>query len=198
MWPFKKKDPTERFWTWFAENCEAFRDPPGDDRRNIDKLGSLLSEIREGLVVEFSLTGGRAEEIVISADGKKDLFAAVIEVVQAAPPIPGWRVTAFRQPGNPNVTIEMNGMKLGANDIWFSAEPSDGKTDLLLLVRGMTEENHQMLAGAVFVLLDNALGEFIVETALGDVNFGPLSGDPAADGLRPLTELRACVERVQQ
>lgn len=190
--------PIDRFWTWFAGNSEQFRDAPGNDRRALDELGSLLSEIRDGLVVEFSLTDGRADEVVVSADGKKDLFASVIDVVQAAPPIPGWRVTAFRQPGNPNVTIEMNGIELGANDIWFSAEPSDGKTDLLLLVRGMTEENHQMLAGAVFILLDNALGEFIVETAVGDVNFGPLSGDPEADGLRPLTELRACVERVAQ
>lgn len=198
MWPFGKKDPTVALWSWFRKSGEAFRDPHALDPRAIEKLGSLLSAIEDGLVFEFVMADGRANELVISADGRPELFGAVIDVVKAAPALEGWKVTAFRQPGPTTVSIEMGGSKMSYEDIWFRASSSRGRTDLVLAVRGMTEQNHEQLAGAVFILLDNALGEYVAGTSLGEVSFADLPADPPSGGFRPLAEVSLAVTRIVQ
>jgi len=198
MWPFSKKDPTVALWSWFRRSGEAFRDPHALDPRAIEKLGSLLAAIEDGLVFEFVMADGRANELVISADGRPELFGAVIDVVKAAPALEGWKVTAFRQPGPTTVSIEMGGSKMSYEDIWFRSSSSRGRTDLVLAVRGMTEQNHEQLAGAVFILLDNALGEFVAGTTLGEVSFADLPADPPSGGFRPLTEVSLAVTRIVQ
>jgi hypothetical protein len=198
MWPFGKKDPTVALWSWFRKSGEAFRDPHALDPRAIEKLGSLLAAIEDGLVFEFVMADGRANELVISADGRPELFGAVIDVVKAAPALEGWKVTAFRQPGPTTVSIEMGGSKMSYEDIWFRASSSRGRTDLVLAVRGMTEQNHEQLAGAVFILLDNALGEYVAGTSLGEVSFADLPADPPSGGFRPLAEVSLAVTRIVQ
>jgi hypothetical protein len=198
MWPFGKKDPTVALWSWFRKSGEAFRDPHALDPRAIEKLGSLLSAIEDGLVFEFVMADGRANELVISADGRPELFGAVIDVVKAAPALEGWKVTAFRQPGPTTVSIEMGGSKMSYEDIWFRSSSSRGRTDLVLAVRGMTEQNHEQLAGAVFILLDNALGEYVAGTSLGEVSFADLPADPPSGGFRPLAEVSLAVTRIVQ
>lgn len=198
MWPFGKKDPTVALWSWFRKSGEAFRDPHALDPRAIEKLGSLLSAIEDGLVFEFVMADGRANELVISADGRPELFGAVIDVVKAAPALEGWKVTAFRQPGPTTVSIEMGGSKMSYEDIWFRSSSSRGRTDLVLAVRGMTEQNHEQLAGAVFILLDNALGEYVAGTSLGEVSFADLPADPPSGGFRPLAEVSLAVTRIAQ
>lgn len=198
MWPFSKKDPTVALWSWFRRSGEAFRDPHALDPRAIEKLGSLLAAIEDGLVFEFVMADGRANELVISADGRPELFGAVIDVVKAAPALEGWKVTAFRQPGPTTVSIEMGGSKMSYEDIWFRSSSSRGRTDLVLAVRGMTEQNHEQLAGAVFILLDNALGEYVAGTSLGEVSFADLPADPPSGGFRPLAEVSLAVTRIVQ
>lgn len=196
MWPFSRVDPKKRFWDYFAQNQARFRDPKAFDRAALDKLSDLLRAVQEGLAVEFTMEAGRAVEIVISADGRRELFSSVIDVVSAAPSLEGWRVSAFRQPGRIDASISFNGAKLGADDIWFRAEPRPSGLALVLHVRGMTAANHQQLGGAVILLLDNALGEHAVVTSIASVDFAALPADPAAAGLKPFRELPAAVPRV--
>lgn len=198
MWPFRKKDPTNELWSWFRKSGEAFRDPHALDPRAMQKLARLLSAIENGVVYEFAVADGRAHELVISADGRPELFGAVIDIVKAAPALEGWKITAFRQPGPATVSIDMGGSRMSHEDIWFRASSSRGRTDLVLAVRGMTEQNHELLAGAVFILLDNALGEYVAATALGEVSFADLPADPPSAGFRPFIEVSQAVERVVQ
>lgn len=60
------------------------------------------------MVYEFVVADGRAHELVISADGRPELFGAVIDIVKAAPALEGWKVTAFRQPRPTTVSIEVS------------------------------------------------------------------------------------------
>ncbi|MBK9036585.1 MAG: hypothetical protein IPL61_35935 [Myxococcales bacterium] len=198
MWPFGKKNPTDELWSWFRKHGETFRDPRSLDPRAIEKLGRLLSAIEDGIVYEFVMADGRANELVISADGRPGLFGTVIDIVNAAPSLAGWKITAFRQPGPMTGTIEMGDVKLSYEDIWFQSSNDGGRTNLVLGVRGMTEENHQQLAGAVFILLDDALGEFVAGTSLGAVDFADLPADPPSKGFRPLVEVTQVVKRIVQ
>lgn len=197
MWFWKKRDPIEEFWAWFAANAESFRamNPPND--RALKQLHGKLAEVKAGLVPEFALENGVATTLVISADGNRALFPDVVAVVRRAPELPGWRIVAFRQPGRLTVAIEMHGQRLGAADLWFSTEQDGAKTGVNLFVRGLTDDNRQLLGGAAFLLLDNALGEYLVETAIGFVDFHPLPEEPGP-GLRPFPELVEAIKPVRQ
>ena len=78
--------------------------------------------------------------------------------------------------------VRFGDVQLGPDDLWFTSEQSDGRIGLTLFVRGLTEENHQTLGGAAFILLDSALGEYVVETAIGFIEWRPLPGDPPGAG----------------
>ena len=180
-------------WEWFTLNAVHFRDPQTPKEAAIAELSEKLHAIEPGLVFEFTVHDGAADELVISADGIRDLFPIVLEVVGAAPQLPGWRILPFRQPGNIDASIEMNGHHLGPDDIWFIVEPEREGNRLTLFVRGLSERNRDEVTGAVFVLLDNALGEYIVETGLSSVNVEPLP--TSKQHLRPFVDLPQCVKR---
>ena len=43
--------------------------------------------------------------------------------------------------------------------------------------------------GAMYLMLDAALGEYDVETKIGTIELKPLTGGPDASGLKPIKEL---------
>ena len=100
MWPFTKKDPKQELWAWFSKNGSRFRNARPMDRDALDRLHDLLNAVQPGLVFEFTVRDGNACELSISANGEASLFAAVVEVVNTAPEIEGWKINAFRQPSS--------------------------------------------------------------------------------------------------
>jgi hypothetical protein len=196
MWPFTKRNPVQDLWSWFAKHSERFRDPKALDGGDVEKLGALLSAIEQGLVFEFVITKGRAEELVISADGSRALFGTVLEVVRASPSLQGWKVTPFRQPGKSSATIKIHGMALGPDDIWFEARQEGEQMALTFFVRGLNEDNGRELGHAVIILLDNALGELAAATGIASVDFEPLPPEPEIMGFRPFVDLPQIVRPV--
>ena len=88
------------------------------------------------------------------------------------------------------MTIEFGGHRLGSEDVWFTAEPSEAGTALTIFLKDLTDSNMQALAGAAFILLDAALGEYAVETQVGGIEWKALPPDPPAAGLKPLRAIR--------
>jgi hypothetical protein len=148
------------------------------------------------LTFEFGPIREGRREFVVSADGIRKSFPAVRRLVAAAPPLSRWIVTPFRPPASLDVVIQYAGVSLGPDDIWFTAEPDGEKIGLRLFVRGLSYENLPVLASAGFILLDNALGEFAVETQVGFVEWKPLPDDPATDGLSPFRSIRDTFDTV--
>lgn len=60
----------------------------------------------------------------------------------------------------------------------------------MTVVKGYSEEDRKTIGGAGFLLLDNALGEYAVETQVGFIEWRPLPDNPAAIGLRPFRTIR--------
>lgn len=179
----------QRFWDWFAQNSSRVRNLEADQDAVLDDLAEALAQANRNFVFEIG-PDESPRTLVISADGIAKHFSAVEKFVALAPEIPDWLVVAFRQPGDANAEISFAGHTLTSADIWYTCRQGGGKTDITLFVRGIDEDNFEQMAGAVFLLLDNLLGEYVVGTRVGDIEWDTLPDNAEAEGLSPFQELR--------
>lgn len=198
IWPFSSSDPRRTFWNWFQKNRERLHGVGHQNQGLVGEVSRHLKKVHPGLVPEFGMKENRAVELVISADGDRSIFPAVVDLVSMAPEVPGWKITAFRQPGIADAEIEMNGVRLSAGSLWFRSEPDEEKVGLTVLIPGLTEENKQHLSHMAFLLLDNALGEFLVETSVGFIDFEPLPESRESEDCHPFTSIADHVQQVVQ
>jgi hypothetical protein len=187
---FGMKSREERFWQWFNENSTRLFRFESDQEKVFKELGHALSRVEAGLTFEFGPVQDGRREFIVSADGIRDRFPAVRRLVEAAPAMKEWTVIPFRPPKSLEMTIEFGAHKLGPEDVWFTAEQDEDRTGLTLFIRGLTENNQKELGGAGFIMLDNALGEYAVETQIGFIEWKPLPSDPEGAGLRPFRTIR--------
>ena len=187
---FNRTSAEERFWRWFQTHSSRLFGFEADQERVFRDLTAALEKVEKDLTFEFGPVHDGKREFIVSADGIKDRFPAVRRLVAAAPAMPQWIVIPFRPPKDLDFVIDYGGCRLGPDDVWFLSEPDGGRVGLTLFVRGLTEDNKNTLGGAGFILLDNALGEFAVETQVGFIEWNPLPSDPEAAGLRPFRMVR--------
>ena len=137
--------------------------------------------------------------MTISADGDKTLFKTVQAIVAKAPKLSGWHFYAFRQ-RMPEETIKgmkvnVEGVELDASKMMFFPMQSGDTLDIIIYVKGITEDNFNDIAYAGLMLLDNVLGEYDCVTKVRSYDFHdmPVKEDELA-GLRPLLELPKFVD----
>jgi hypothetical protein len=188
---FSKPTKEQQFWSWFVRNTDRLFQFETDQEAIFDDLGAALERVHPGLTFEFGPVREGRREFIVSADGMRELFPAVRTLVAAAPALPGWVIIPFRPPNDITLVIEMGGTALGPSDVWFSAEPDGDRVGLYLFIRGLNETNEELLGRASFILLDNALGEYVVETRVGFIDRQPLPDEPRTLGLHPFEVIRS-------
>ncbi|MFY2559797.1 hypothetical protein ACN469_19330 [Corallococcus terminator] len=138
-----------------------------------------------------------SREIAISADGIKKHFATVQALVSAAPQIPGWSVVAFRQRKGAASIVHLGGLSLAPGDVWFRVEAQPSQpVSLYLYIRDFVQGERMRFAAAVYLLLDDVLGEYDVETKVGGIDFEALPQSPEEHGLRPLPDLATVIDGI--
>jgi hypothetical protein len=113
-------------------------------------------------------------------------------LVRAAPPLPGWRVTAYRQPKDLDLKIRISALEMGVDSVEFVPVQEGQKVGVVLYVKGYTHDMQDQFKEACFLLLDNVLGEYTVMTRIGSVDVQPHPGY-TPQGAWPLRDLRALV-----
>jgi hypothetical protein len=183
-----KKTKDVRF---LAANTNRIQTGPKED------IPQITAEIREvfddsfpGLVWEITRAPGATWLFCVSADGDPKLFPRVEEAVHAAPAIPGWEIQAFRPRGSLNAILDMGGRMLGYDDIWCGIVQRDGGIDVMLWIRGLSQETLEALGGGALILLDNAVGEYDAVTKIKQLDRTPLPMNPQRrPDFFPLAEL---------
>lgn len=192
----------ERFWDWYAVNSDRLRENLlKDAQRTGDEIGYQFRKAYPQLSWEIGPASKDAAdqdwEFCISAEGNIDLFPAVERAVTEAPPIPGWKVVAFRQRGKlEDVQLQFgNDLTFGSDDVWWTAEEIDAGLSVNLWIRGLDPATDEVYSHAALILLDHALGEYDSTTVLAELNRGPLPDDPESyPDLHPLIELPTFVD----
>jgi hypothetical protein len=184
------------FWDWFAAHAAEAATIKTAREPVADQLAAALQQVDARLTFEIGSHPGQEHELVISADGLKSAFPAVRRLVAAAPPVRGWRVTAFRPRKGADSVIQLgDGTELGADSFRFStlaAGPKGQPLSIAIYVKGKKDAGDAALKFAVFLFLDSLLGEYDVETWLGAIDIRPDAAAPA--DARPIRELTALVD----
>jgi hypothetical protein len=182
----------ELFWTWFNRRQDSYfaldlSNVAANEMLFAD-LTSHLHAVDENLTFEFGPKIDGKRELVISADGIRSSFPAVLALVAAAPQLPHWKITAFRPRRYPVSSIEIGGMTLDPRQISVRMEPDGPKVDFTILLTGYAEHERNKFSQGVYLLLDEALGEYDVETRVGVINFEAIGTAPPPASV-PLSEL---------
>ncbi|NVD98142.1 hypothetical protein [Massilia sp. BJB1822] len=158
--------PETEFWKWFQKNEAELFDFERNQEKMFDRLETEMQKVDSSLTFEFGPKQGSQREFVISADGIRSAFPSVEKLHATAPPLKKWKFIKFRQRREP-LDIDFHGISVKAKAVAVSLERDGAKVGLTVLIPGYTKEKHESFAGIAFLFLDQALGEFDVETRVG-------------------------------
>jgi hypothetical protein len=170
--------PEEVFWKWFQNNENALFDFEKDRERTFDRLGAEMHKLNRSLTFEFGPKEDGRREFVISADGIREAFPEVEALYALAPSLPRWKFIKFRPRRKPN-DISYGGVAVKAASVSVSVEPNGHLADITVFIPGYTQAAHKTYAAIAFLCLDEALGEYDVETRVGQVNVDSVTKAPA-------------------
>lgn len=168
----KAETPEQRFWQWFQSNETSLFDFEKDKERTFDRLAEAMHKVNPELTFEFGPKRDGRRDFVISADGIKKAFPAVEALYATAPSLPRWNVIKFRPRRSPN-DISMGNLTVKASSVRVGIERNGGKVDLTLFVPGYSEDARSAFLPIVYLILDEALGEYDVETYVGFIDIHP-------------------------
>lgn len=186
-----RDDRIATFWNWFTENAAALRTE--DDLQHVmERVSAEVERVNPGVFAEIGRAGDN-RELVLTADGNKDLFPIVQELYARRPRVAGWNVVAFRQRGDLSLSIEFGGRSVALRSLKFVAVTDGSKLDVEVFIPGFTtmEEMGQM----GFVILDHVVGEYDMETKVRAVELSAI--DKAPPAARPIAELPALLDTIK-
>jgi hypothetical protein len=186
----------EEFWHWFIRHeVELFNFDAGQEaerERIFDDLAIELHKVDTDLAFEFGPKASK-REFVVSAGGIKRAFPAVVSLIGAAPPLDRWELIAFR-PRRPLQIVEFRGKRVDPKDVWFTLLDNGKRAGIFLFIPSFRDDDVD-LKQIGYLLLDEALGEYDVESQLGLIKM--LSPDARTEGERyPLVELPAFFDKL--
>ena len=179
------------FWQWFQIHQDSLYEFERDQDRIFDTLSAQLHKVDSALTFEFGPKRNGKREFIISADGIRAAFPKVEALYAAAPSLPKWIIVKFR-PRRAPFDIRFGDEIVKADDVSVTVHPQGDQVGLTVTIPGYDPAEHDRFAGFVYLFLDQALGEFDVETRVGTIDIQKPS-NPAAAALS-LRALPAAVD----
>ncbi|MBJ6118107.1 DUF695 domain-containing protein [Pontibacter sp. BT310] len=167
----------EEFWAWFQKNERAFyqvvKNEGNLERDFFDKLSPKLADLKDGFFFLTGMYDDNTAELVLTADGTVRNFVFVEELVDAAPQIGNWRITAHK-PAMPSEDfgINMQGYTFSAETLHFypNLNPNyPDEIDITIVYDDFNEENKAAITNGVYIFLDNYLGELESATIIDNI-----------------------------
>lgn len=158
----------EHFWKWFQSNEDTLFNFEKNREQTFDKLGAEMHRLNPSLTFEFGPIEDGKREFVISADGIKEAFPQVEALYAAAPSLPRWKFVKFRPRRKP-MDVEYEGISVRATSVTVQLIRNGQLADLTVFIPNYSEADHKAYMAIAFLILDGALGEYDVETRVGQI-----------------------------
>ncbi|THC42778.1 hypothetical protein [Massilia sp. Mn16-1_5] len=184
--------PEQEFWTWFQANESMLFDFERDQERIFDRLQRAMHKVDPDLVFEFGPKQNGKREFVISADGIRAAFPKVEALYAAAPALQNWIIVKYR-PRRVPMDIGYGDRKIKAATVMVLLHAQGDKAGITIMIPGYDAAEHDTYRSLAYLFLDQALGEFDVETRVGEIRIVAPAGETS--GALSLQELPAAFDR---
>lgn len=198
------KDRVTSFWEWYATVADRFYETIEQDKSDdlVSEVGQFMAETLPEFTWVFGKGKNEGHSFTLSGDGVrlKQLLAEYWQ--RRAPEIARWTFHSSRQPSPPeqlkNVAIQIGEEEQVDTETFMLCTSVDEEGEVVDVVAWhpalelVPQEHHSQI---LFLLLDEALGEFGVETWLGQISIEPIA---QGEESRPLTELPEFISQVAE
>ena len=178
------------FWKWFAANEARLFTFEKDQEAIFDEIGAEMHRVNSDLTFEFGPVQKGKREFVISAGGIKSSFPAVEALHSSAPELTRWVWVKYRPRRSSINDLELNGKKIKSDKVTYFLAKDGDKVGIVLFVDGYSDEEKSTYRQMGYLFLDEALGEYAVETQVGFIEFQAPNSIYFSQS-RPLKELPA-------
>jgi len=187
-------DAISAFWSLFRERARDLAVAGAADCAVYDQLLEQLQKVAPGLYLEFCSDPHECE-LIVTAEGNRDLFPIARAIVAAAPAIEGWTIRALKPKIGFPKTTRWEGFTLRIDDIVFDPLELDGSDlGLRIFVPGIEAKDVENAHNAVLRALDHGLGEEKFAETVQSTEVRPLPADAAATDYIPLHDLEKFIE----
>jgi hypothetical protein len=159
------------FWKWFAVNEPRLFEFEKDREGIFNELGKEMKLVNGDLTFEFGPVQNGKREFVISAGGIRSAFPAVEALYNKAPALQRWVWIKYRPRRLPINDLEFGGKKVKADDVRYLLAKDGDKIGIVLFFDGYNADEKNTFGQIGYLFLDEALGEYAVETQVGFIEF---------------------------
>lgn len=186
----------QSFWDWFTEKSDKLFFFELYQEKLLPETLVQIQTIHPDLVFEIGPEIDGKRDFIVSANGLKEAFPAVIELVRSAPQFDSWNIIPFRQrKPDFDMEVEIEDVVLSPDDIVFDYDYDDNKVNLNVYVEDIDSEDSRVYH-IVFILLDNIIGEYDVEMKIGRIDIYTLDENKSTSHLHPLSDLPRIVDNL--
>ncbi len=185
------------FWNWFLENkkmIEEFMVSESVDYTPYELLTEKIKEYHPDVIPELTIDEVKNFVLIISCDGIRAGIEAVKDLATSAPTIDKWVIQKFRQPGAV-VNLNYKGLEYKAVDIKAKYFLNEGEIDIELYIKGYKEED-QRYKSLAFLYLDHLVGEYLVMTKIGTIEFKKLGLFAKTSTMKTLPQLSELIKNL--
>lgn len=168
------------FWQWFQQHQHGFHHIVDQGNKTeieqafFDRLSPELAKVHEGIFFLTGMLDQQTAELILTPDGIIQNIVFVEELVAAAPEIAGWKFTALKPETDiHNVGINMHGYEFSQETLSFYFNDQaeyPNEIDLVVIHDEYHEAEKDEFLQAVYIFLDNYLGEYDAVTKLDHVS----------------------------
>jgi hypothetical protein len=194
---FQKKSPETQFWEWFQRNDDRLFQFESNQESLIQEIAGELRRVQRSLSFEIGSVQEGKREFIVSADGKREAFPAVVKLADAAPNLSRWKIIKFRPRRSEPCRVGIGDLSFSSEAVQFTIIPEGDKIGVTLYLGDRTNFDEEVTGYIGFLLLDYTLGEYDVETLVGSVQFEPRDS-PCKEEKRNLPELPAAFDALVQ
>ncbi len=183
-----------QFWAWFDSYQDGIDDVIPWQEEHLDEILERLSRIEPGLAVELGVREDGVTEMTISADGVRERFPIVEQIVSQAPSMEGWEVIAFRQPIKADFSLTCGDLELRPAELYFQPLEEDGALDIIVYGQGFCDQDKDDLGYHGLIMIDSLIGEYDCVTQVRHYDFQELPDEQDREGLLPLSQLPSFIQ----
>lgn len=185
-----------QFWSWFVQHESDLARVSPDANPALDGLLQSLQRISPKLYFEVC-ANSNPHELIVTAEGRQELFPLVDAVVAVAPRIAGWSFIALKPPTGFGFQTSYEEAMFDPRSMWFLPLESPSNPTFLGLrvgIPGFAAVQEQISKSAILVVLDTALGERSAASDIQHVEVTALPPRPEDQGFIELVDLAGYIE----